>query len=153
MSQCPWQAPPRIVKHVGRHMEQIALMALPREATDDSDAESACTAQGTMAAKHIQFNNQYYTQREARLPVPLPKIYLCKSDETIGTILGFIRKRNQDHHSLSVSCFFYSSKDHAVCRRVHDNAAYWEPEANRIYREWMSAASETVRRLGAKQSI
>ena len=33
------------VKHVGRHMEQIALMALPREATDDSDTESACTAQ------------------------------------------------------------------------------------------------------------
>ena len=33
------------VKHVGRHMEQIALMALPREATDDSDAESACTTQ------------------------------------------------------------------------------------------------------------
>ena len=33
------------VKHVGRHMEQIALVVLPREATDDSDAESACTTQ------------------------------------------------------------------------------------------------------------
>ena len=33
------------VKHVGRHMEQIALMALPREVTYDSDTESARTAQ------------------------------------------------------------------------------------------------------------
>lgn len=33
------------VKHVGRHLEEIALMALPRDNVEDSDEESTTTEQ------------------------------------------------------------------------------------------------------------
>lgn len=54
------------VKHVGRHMEQIALMALPREATDDSDAESACTAQEDLSHEWIGFKHLSPRRDEGR---------------------------------------------------------------------------------------
>ena len=103
-----------------------------------------------MAANHIRFNNQYYTQREVEIACAL-KIYLYKSDETICTILGF---RQNGIGGPPIPCAglvsSFQGTNHPVYRRVYNNGAYWEPEANRIYREWMGAVSETVRRYGAK---
>ena len=47
-------------------MEQIALMALPREATDDSDAESACTTQENSSHAFIGSKGRSPRQSEGR---------------------------------------------------------------------------------------
>ena len=102
-----------------------------------------------MAANHIRFNNQYYTQSDSELACAL-NIYLDKSDDTIGTILG---ARRSGIGGPPIPCAGLVSSlrasSHAVYWRVYNNAAYWEPEANRIYREWMGAVSQIVRRYGA----
>ena len=54
------------VKHVGRHMEEIALMALPRETTDDSDAESAYTAQEDSNHAFIELQNKSFRGDDGR---------------------------------------------------------------------------------------
>ena len=54
------------VKHVGRHMEQIALMALPREATADSDAESAYTGQENSSHASIGSKHRSPRRNEGR---------------------------------------------------------------------------------------
>ena len=100
-----------------------------------------------MAANHIRFNNQYYSQREGEIACAL-KIYLRKSDETIGTILGF-RRSGIGGSPIPCAGLVSSLQGSAVYGRVYNNGAYWEPEANRIYREWMGAASQTVRRYAA----
>ena len=102
-----------------------------------------------MASNHIRFNNQDYTQREGEIACAL-SIYLRKSDETIGTILGF---RRSGIGGPPIPCAglvsFLQGRDHAAYRRVYNNGAYWEPEANRTCREWMGAVSQKVRRYGA----
>ena len=102
-----------------------------------------------MASNHIRFNNQDYTQRESEIACAL-SIYLRMSDETISMILGFGRSRIG---GPPIPCAglvsFLRGRDHAFYRRVYNNRAYWEPEANRTYLEWMGAVSQTVRRYGA----
>ena len=47
-------------------MEQIALMALPREATDDSDAESACTTQENSSHVHTKYTRDLHVNSGGR---------------------------------------------------------------------------------------
>ena len=47
------------VKHVGQHMEEIALMALPRETEDDSDDVSVTDVEGSEHALGLQ-DGKYY---------------------------------------------------------------------------------------------
>ena len=102
-----------------------------------------------MAANHIRFNNQYYTQSEAEIACALT-LYLRKSDETIDTIFGF---KQSGIGAPPIHCAglvsYLQGSNHAVYHRVCNNGAYWEQEANRFYREWMGAVSQTARRYAA----
>ena len=102
-----------------------------------------------MAATQLSFNNQYYSQREAEIACAL-KIWLRKSDGTIGTILGARRNGigSPPIHCAGLVASLQRSS-HAVYLRVSNNRAYWEPEAQRVYQDWMGAMSQTARRYDA----
>ena len=99
-----------------------------------------------MAASQIRYNNQYFTQHEVEIACAL---YIClgTDDETIGTILG---ARRNVRGGPPIPCAGLVSSlrrsGHPVYGRVNNNRAYWDLEANRVYREWMGAMSQTVRR-------
>ena len=102
-----------------------------------------------MAAPQISFNNQYYFVREAELACAL-KIWLRMSDETIGTILG---ARRNGKGAPPIPCAglvaFLQGCSHVVYRRVSNNGAYWEPEAQRVYQDWMGSIAQIAQRYGA----
>ena len=102
-----------------------------------------------MATTQLQFNNQYYTQREAEIACAL-KIWLRKSDETIGTILG-ARRNGVGAPPINCAGLVASLQrsSHPVYYRVSNNGAYWEPEAQRAYQDWMGAVSQIVQRYDA----
>ena len=102
-----------------------------------------------MASTQFRYNHQSYSQRELEIACSL-KIWLGKSDETIGTILGASRygKGGPSIPCAGLVSFLYQSS-HAVYRRVSNNRAYWEPEAQRVYQGWMGSMSQIVQRYGA----
>ena len=101
-----------------------------------------------MAANQLRFNNQDYSPREAELACAL-KIWLRKDDETIGTILG---ARRNGVGAPPIYCVglvaSLQGSSHAIYRRVSNNRAYWEPEAQRVYQDWMGAAAQSFQRYG-----
>ena len=99
-----------------------------------------------MASNHITVNGRHYTQRQAEDACAL-YIYMGKSDETIGTILGGIG--GPPIHCAGLVSHL-RARSHAVYNRVYNDPAYWEARANRLYREWMGAASQIVRQYGAR---
>ena len=102
-----------------------------------------------MATTQLQINNQYYTQDEAEIACAL-RIWLRKSDEIIGTILGARRDGigGPPIHCAGLVASLQGSS-HAVYHRVSNNRAYWEPEAQRVYQDWMVKVSQMVPRYGA----
>ena len=102
-----------------------------------------------MATTQLQVNNRYYSEPEAEIACAL-KIWLRMSDETIGTILGARRNGigGPPIHCAGLVASLQRSS-HAVFHRVANNRAYWEPEAQRAYQDWMVAVSQRVQRYGA----
>ena len=102
-----------------------------------------------MESTQLLFNHQSYSQRELEIVCAL-KIWLRKSDETIGTILGARRYGIGGRHIPCAGLFaFLQINSHAVYRRVSNDGARWEPEAQRIYQDWMSSVSQMAQRYGA----
>ena len=96
------------VKHVGRHMEQIALMALPREATDDPDAESAFTTQEH--SSHASIGSKRQSPRrsdKSHMETHNPeRKYPHPCTAMVGNApctKKFVRKTDLDRHFDSVS--------------------------------------------------
>ena len=102
-----------------------------------------------MATTQLQVNNRYYSEPEAEIACAL-KIWLRMSDETIGTILGARRNcvGGPPIHCAGLVASLQGSS-HAVYHRVSNNRAYWEPEAQRVYQDWMVKVSQIVQRYGA----
>ena len=102
-----------------------------------------------MASTQLQFGHQSYSQRELEIVCAL-SYWLGKSDETIGTILGAKRYGIGGRPIPCAGLFaFLQRNSHAVYRRVTNDGAYWEPEARRVYQDWMGSVSQTVPRYGA----
>ena len=102
-----------------------------------------------MSSTQLPFNHQSYSQRELEIVCAL-KIWLRKSDETIGIILG---ARRYGIGGQTIPCAglfaFLQRNSHAVYRRVSNDGARWEPEAQRIYQNWMGLVSQMAQRYGA----
>lgn len=106
-----------------------------------------------MASTQLRFKHQSYSQRELEIACAL-RIWLAKSDETIGTILG---ARRYGLGGPPIPCAglvaFLQRDSHAVHRRVSNNGAYWEPEAQRVYQDWMGSISQTVQSLNQQGQL
>ena len=102
-----------------------------------------------MASNQFRFNHQSYSQHELELACSLG-ICLGKSDETIGTILGARRYGiGGPHIPCAGLVAFLRQSSHAAYRRVSNNRAYWGPEAQQVYQDWMGSVSQMVQRYGA----
>ena len=102
-----------------------------------------------MASTQLPFNHQSYSQRELEIVCAL-KIWLGKSDDTIGTILGARRYGIGGRPIPCAGLFaFLQRNSHTVYRHVSDDGARWQLEAQRIYQDWMGSVSQIAQRYGA----
>ena len=104
-----------------------------------------------MASTQLQFGHQSYSPRELEIVCAL-KIWLGKSDETIGTILGARRYGIGGRPIPSIGLVaFLQRRSHTVYRGVCNDSARWEPEAQQVYQDWIGSVSQMAQRYSASR--
>ncbi|KAK0509942.1 hypothetical protein JMJ35_007336 [Cladonia borealis] len=76
------------------------------------------------------------------------------SDETIGCIIGFLRAGLGSHpipyHDLVTT---FQQSHPADFATVTDDSTYWGTKARQLYRRWMDANAQAVKRLNGQGRI
>ena len=95
--ESPAQNRRAFIKHVGRHLEEMALVALPRDTEDDTEVLSDPLGQGSDATEHFVSQKDIQVDGEMKELKNIPCPSCSKSYHNLSNFSRHMREKHRAH--------------------------------------------------------